>query len=100
MTAFHPQWDVSPVLASRDRRRGQRADILWRGEYRIVLVDGVSVVRTSGLPRQIPGVPPARNLHGVSFAVANATAFAAKVMEGTTDRTIDAVLRSLGRRRP
>jgi subtilisin family serine protease len=31
------------------------------------------IVRASGYPRPIPGVPPERNLKGVSFAVANAT---------------------------
>ena len=66
-----------------------------RGEYRIVQVDGVGVVRTSGLPRQIPGVPPERNLHGVSFAVANATAFVARVMEGASDRSLASVLQRL-----
>ncbi len=30
-------------------------------------------VRASGYPRPIPGVPPERNLKGISFAVANAT---------------------------
>lgn len=30
-------------------------------------------VRASGYPRPIPGVPPERNLKGLSFAVANAT---------------------------
>ncbi len=66
-----------------------------RGEYRIAAVDGVSVVRTSGLPREIPGVPPERNLRGVSFAVANATALVARAMEGATDRSLDGVLRRL-----
>jgi len=36
-------------------------------------VDGGTVYRASGLPRPIPGVPPARNLSGISFAVANVT---------------------------
>ncbi|HJU72396.1 MAG TPA: S8 family serine peptidase [Gemmatimonadaceae bacterium] len=37
----------------------------------------------SGLPRPIPGVPPDRNLSGISFAVANATGFLARlVMQG------------------
>jgi hypothetical protein len=36
MSVFHPQWSVEPGLASRDRRYGQRARILWRGEYRAV----------------------------------------------------------------
>ncbi len=31
------------------------------------------IARASGYPRPIPGVPPDRNLKGVSFAVANAT---------------------------
>jgi subtilisin family serine protease len=66
-----------------------------RGEFRIADVNGVRVVRTSGLPRPIPGVPPARNLHGVSFAVANATAIVARVMEGATDRSLGGVMRRL-----
>jgi hypothetical protein len=32
----------------------------------------------SGYARPIPGVPPERNLHGVSFAVANMTGFIAR----------------------
>jgi len=35
----------------------------------------------SPYPRPIPGVPPERNLHGVSFAVANMTGFVALAME-------------------
>jgi subtilisin family serine protease len=35
--------------------------------------DGAVRIRASGYPRPIPGVPPERNLKGVSFAVANAT---------------------------
>ena len=55
-----------------------------RREYRIVTVNGVDVLRTSGLPREIPGVPRGEETcTGVSFAVANASAFAARVMEGT-----------------
>jgi subtilisin family serine protease len=68
---------------------------LSRSEYRVLNVDGVHVIRTSGLPRQIPGVPPEKNLHGVSFAVANATAFAARVMEGASDRSLAEVVRRL-----
>jgi subtilisin family serine protease len=37
--------------------------------------DGVFLA--SPYPRPIPGVPPARNLHGVSFSVANMTGFVA-----------------------
>jgi hypothetical protein len=35
--------------------------------------DGRRVCRASGYPRPIPGVPPERNLKGLSFAVANVT---------------------------
>jgi hypothetical protein len=41
--------------------------------------DGTLTVRASGYPRPIPGVPPERNVRGVSFAVANATGFLAKL---------------------
>jgi len=41
-------------------------------------VDGETVYRASGLPRPIPGVPPARNLSGISFAVANVTGILAR----------------------
>jgi subtilisin family serine protease len=39
-------------------------------------------LRASGYPRPIPGVPPERNLRGVSFAVANATGMLARALEG------------------
>jgi subtilisin family serine protease len=37
-------------------------------------------LRASGYPRPIPGVPPERNLRGVSFAVANATGLIARYL--------------------
>ncbi|HTM33398.1 MAG TPA: S8 family serine peptidase [Vicinamibacterales bacterium] len=39
------------------------------------------IVRASGFPRPIPGVPPERNLKGLSFAVANATGLLALAVE-------------------
>ncbi len=39
--------------------------------------NGRTVYAASGYPRDIPGVPPQRNLQGVSFAVANVTGFLA-----------------------
>ncbi len=56
---------------------------LARQEFQVVEADGQLVIRASGLPREIPGVPPARNLHGVSFAVANATGIIARAIAGT-----------------
>jgi subtilisin family serine protease len=55
-------------------------DLDWtcpREEYRYEN----GVFRASGFPRPIPGVPPGKNLHGLSFAVANMTGFAARVVE-------------------
>jgi len=43
-------------------------------------VDGVRVLRASPYPRPIPGVPPERNLNGISFAVANATGVVARLL--------------------
>ncbi len=37
-------------------------------------------LRASPLPRPIPGVPPERNVRGISFAVANATGFLARAV--------------------
>jgi len=45
----------------------------WRGAE--------AVFKASGHPRPIPGVPPRRNLYGVSFAVAQMTGFAARALQ-------------------
>jgi subtilisin family serine protease len=39
-------------------------------------------VRASGYPRPIPGVPPDRNLRGISFAVANTSGLLSLVLSG------------------
>ena len=44
--------------------------------------DGEVRVTASGFPRPIPGVPPERNLKGLSFAVANATGLLALALQG------------------
>jgi subtilisin family serine protease len=46
-----------------------------RDEYRVEHRAGRPVFFASGYPRSIPGVPPSRNLNGVSFAVANMSGF-------------------------
>ena len=58
---------------------------LPRDRFRTEAVDGLTIFHASGFAREIPGVPRERNLHGVSFAVANMTAFAALALEGTGD---------------
>ncbi len=55
--------------------------------------DGVFLA--SPYPRPIPGVPRERNLHGVSFAVANMTGFAAAALASMTRGELVAALRSL-----
>jgi subtilisin family serine protease len=49
----------------------------------LVVVDanGEISVSASGFPRPIPGVPPERNLKGLSFAVANATGLLALALQ-------------------
>ena len=42
---------------------------------------GQAVASASGYPRPIPGVPPERNLKGISFAVANVTGVLARTRE-------------------
>lgn len=54
-----------------------------RDRYRIVaLSQARRGFAASGYPRVIPGVPPERNLKGLSFAVANLTGFCARALEG------------------
>lgn len=55
-----------------------------REELRVLnAVPGVGrpLLGASGFPRPIPGVPPERNLYGISFAVASASAFIARAIE-------------------
>jgi subtilisin family serine protease len=66
-----------------------------RDEYRAIPVNGVTVFRASGYPREIPGVPPERNLNGISFAVANMTGFVARARQNARDASIDAIVRAL-----
>jgi len=55
----------------------------------VIAPDGGGFVRASPLPRPIPGVPPERNLHGISFAVANVTGCLAAAL-ASSERVDDA----------
>ena len=66
-----------------------------RHEYRVTGVNGSTVFRASGFPREIPGVPPERNLNGISFAVANMTGFVARARQDVADGSVDAIIRLL-----
>lgn len=48
-------------------------------------IDGHRVLKASPYPRPIPGVPPERNLNGISFAVANATGVLARLLASAPD---------------
>jgi hypothetical protein len=69
-----------------------------RDELGLVELPRGTAVIASPYPRPIPGVPVEQNLHGISFAVANATGEIARMMESAPEiRTADdviAVLRS------
>ncbi len=60
--------------------------------------DGRTVFFASGFPRSIPGVPPAENLKGLSFAVANMTGLLATVIETKPDASVDEVIGMLNER--
>jgi len=67
-----------------------------REEYRL---DGETFY-ASGYPRPMPGVPPERNLNGLSFAVANMTGFVARACEDLEDRSLESVRGKLRAVRP
>jgi hypothetical protein len=66
-----------------------------RHEYRIVTHNGRTAVAASGYPREIPNVPPERNLKGISFAVANASGFIARARQATQSPRISDVWKTL-----
>ena len=64
-----------------------------RDELGLVELPRGTAVVASPYPRPIPGVPVERNLHGISFAVANATGLIARALRDEADvRSADAVI--------
>ena len=55
-------------------------------------------IAASGYPRSLPGVPRAKNLHGISFAVANATGFVVRACETLECRSYENVWAALAAR--
>lgn len=66
-----------------------------RDEYRIVTHNGRTAVAASGYAREIPNVPPERNLKGISFAVANATGFIARARQAAHSHRIADIWKAL-----
>jgi subtilisin family serine protease len=63
------------------------------------LTENGAAFRASGYPRPIPGVPPERNLKGVSFAVANVTGVVAQLIAKDPGRPpVEVVARAFQRR--
>ena len=54
---------------------------LPRSRYRVTNIGKQPFFWASGFPRTLPGVSPARNLHGISFAVANMTGFVVRALQ-------------------
>jgi len=67
---------------------------LPRSRFRVM--DGGPVrFAASGYPRTLPGVPPERNLNGISFAVANMTGFAAQALQRRGAASVDELIETL-----
>jgi subtilisin family serine protease len=60
---------------------------LPRDRYRVSDANGSPYFLASGYPRPLPGISPARNLNGISFAVANMTGFVARACETRENRS-------------
>ena len=70
--------DTGPSgMSARSNWRRSGLDRPRETDHRKETPEGLAVI-ASGYPRSVPGVPPAKNLHGISFAVANATGFVAR----------------------
>jgi subtilisin family serine protease len=67
-----------------------------RDEIRLSAHGSTALLAASPYPRPIPGVPPDRNLSGISFAVANATGFLARLLEAVDATSLGDVLLGLG----
>jgi hypothetical protein len=69
-----------------------------RDSVSVVEVEARRVLKASPYPRPIPGVPPERNLNGISFAVANATGELARLLAAEpAARTAADAFRVVGR---
>jgi subtilisin family serine protease len=63
-----------------------------RARYRSVEENGQAVYYASGYPRSLPGISRERNLHGISFAVANMTGFVLRARASCPGGNIRATL--------
>jgi subtilisin family serine protease len=68
------------VVAARSVPGGIAVDLDWQCPRELYRYSGETFF-ASPYPRPIPGVPPNRNLHGLSFAVANMSGFVARAWQ-------------------
>ena len=66
-----------------------------RHQYRIVTHNGRTAIAASGYPREIPNLPPERNLKGISFAVANASGFIARACQAAQSSWISDIWKTI-----
>jgi subtilisin family serine protease len=66
-----------------------------RETYRCAMGGSRATFFASGYPRAIPGVPQERNLHGISFAVANMAGFVARARESSPASSVAIIERML-----
>jgi subtilisin family serine protease len=104
VVAAHEDAGVRWLPGSLETVIGVTAD--WdieRDVYTVRDESGRKVIGASPYPRDIPGVPREHNLHGISFAVANASAFAARALEAigqSSGPRLPAILETLQRELP
>jgi hypothetical protein len=67
----------------------------WECDRHAICGVGGTRFLASGYPRSLPGVPRTRNLHGISFAVANLTGIAALCGEATGARAAEPLAATL-----
>jgi len=66
-----------------------------RHEYRLVTHNSRPAIAASGYAREIPNVPPERNLKGISFAVANASGFVARACQAANSDSLSDIWKAL-----
>jgi subtilisin family serine protease len=82
VVAAHDDGGVRWLPGCLDEVIAVRADhTCARDSYGLAVVEDRTVLTSAPYPRDIPGVPRERNVNGVSFAVANASGFVARVLE-------------------
>jgi subtilisin family serine protease len=96
VVAAHDEGGVRWLPGCLEQVVSVRADAsLDRNSYDIGVVDDRPALVTAPYPRDIPGVPRDRNVNGISFSVANASAFVARALEAQPGGDIGAIFATL-----